>query len=151
MTVKLYNYDKEILKFKRIIKLENIPDNYEFCTLTEIPKYDIENEYLEYSRENDNWIIKQIEKPIIDLELLKQNKIKEIKTKTSNIIKLEYGSIENQFNIFNGLGIYKTKDKSNYKTFTNNILKQEDRFKNQVNDIQTIEELNNFKYEFIWE
>lgn len=77
------------------------------------------------------------------------NNVVVFKIEVSNIIKLEYGSIENQFNIFNGLGVYKTKDKSNYKTFTNNILKQEDRFKNQVNNIQTIKELNNFKYEFI--
>ena len=82
--IKLYNYDKETLKFRRILERENMPDKYEFCTLTEIPVYDTETQYLEFDKVNDNWIIKDIEKPVVNLEILKEqetNKIKqELKT-----------------------------------------------------------------------
>lgn len=69
--IKLYNYDKETLQFKRVIELENMPDNYEFCSLVEIPEYDTKTQYLEFDKENNNWIIKHIEKSAIDLQNLK--------------------------------------------------------------------------------
>ena len=95
--IKLYNYDKNTLKFKRIIELEKMPDNSEFCTLEKIPGYDDKKEYLTYDIKKDSWIINQIEIPEIDLEHEKVIQIIDLKAQLDSLdfktIKFVQGKI----------------------------------------------------------
>lgn len=83
------------------------------------------------------------------LQNLKDAKINEIKGKTNEIITAKYGGYWNQFNIVNSIRGYTTTDKTNYKTFVNDIISQELSFTDQVLNMVNLEEIQNFNYEFI--
>ncbi len=86
--------------------------------------------------------------PKIDIEELKQQKIKEIENKVSEIIKNKFGSITRQFNIINELG-YDPQSKKEYIIFTNQAISQEKKFISQVLDTKNLEDLKKFNFEFI--
>lgn len=146
--IKLYNYCKETLKFKRVLELEKMPDNYEFCSLTKIPKYNEETEYLEYSKETDTWIIKKIEKLVIDLETLKENINIKIEKKVAEIIQKKYKGRWSQYNIVNLIGGYTEELRNEYIKFANDIILQELNFKDQVNNLKTEKDIKKYSFEF---
>jgi hypothetical protein len=146
--IKLYNYDKETLKFKRVLELEKMPDKYEFCSLIKIPKYNEETQYLEYDKQNDNWIIKDIEKPVFDIEKEKENLIKQIKNKTGEVIRSRYPKYT-QINILNGINGYTEQDQIECKKYINDIVMQGKEFQEQVNKLKTDKDFEEYSFEFI--
>lgn len=90
-------------------------------------------------------------KPKIDLEKklkdLKDLKIKEIKNKTGEIIRSKYPEYT-QINILNGIDGYTTTDKTNCKNFINSMITQGRAFQLEVETLTTIEELDDYTYEF---
>lgn len=89
----------------------------------------------------------ELHMPKIDIEELKQQKIKEIENKVSEIIKNKFGSITRQFNIINELG-YDPQSKKEYIIFANQTISQEKKFISQVLDTKNLEDLKKFNFEF---
>jgi hypothetical protein len=146
--IKLYNYDKETLKFKRVLELETLENkNYEFCILTKIPKYNEETQYLEYDKQNDNWIIKDIENPVFDIEKEKENLIKQIKNKTGEVIRSKYPEYT-QINILNGINGYGEDDRITCKEFIEDIIHQGREFQKQVEKLKTEKTIRKYSFEF---
>jgi len=84
-----------------------------------------------------------------NLEYEKLKKINEIKNATREIILNKY-SEKQQLNILTGV-IGTGTEKTTCKNFISDKIMQGQNFQDKINSITTIEELNNFKYEFIEE
>lgn len=149
--IKLYNYEEKTLIYKRTLELEKMPDEYEFCTLTEIPEYDIHSQYLKYDKITDQWVVNNIEISEKDIESAKFKKIAEIKSKTTELIQNKYGGYFTQFNIVNLLGGYTIEKKTEYENFVNSIISQGLSQQIQIQNLTAYEAIKNFKIQFLME
>lgn len=155
--------DKLFLKKHKAVKEQM--EEFEYVIIKEYPNggKDVDKKIIKpYIAPKDEWeeyediqvyveyTEKELEKKLEELKLLK---IKEIKDKTAEVILAKY-SINTQNNIrelrLNTLTKknYTQEDKNNMLDWIDNIRLQGVIFQEEVLNLKTIEDLNNYKYEF---
>lgn len=149
--LKLYNYCKRTLKYKRTIELENLYNKkWYFCTQKAIPEYNVETQYLVYDKENDDWIIKNIEIISRGLDELKQEKIVEFENETNNeILEIYPCNLQNEIIMNYIFDIANIENKNIFIEMYNFINNKKLKLKNKkekVKHCNNKDELENIKF-----
>jgi len=159
----LYNYDKYTLKYIRTIELEQMPDNYEFCTLTSpmFPDPYLPNEVsFLYRPATDDWEnipAPPPPNPTVELERLKPFKKQEIYCSMIDIMNASYGEhfslavvliLYEASHLFMDNTRYTSSDKAIMISFLDSTVDKYKLFCAEIDALTTLEELQNYTYDF---
>ena len=155
--IKLYNYDKQTKKYLRTLERENMPDNYEFCSLVPLPEdFNEETQAAVLNEDGTEWGIGANPNymPVASLLLqAKASKCEEIYRKMNSVVDYNYPVLK-KIDIILGVKGFVASDLTTMKNRIEDLYSQ---YQNFVIEVQAISEefdtdsiiaVKNFEYEF---